>query len=52
MHTRSLGTDYSQGWKGLWLVTLMPFALSASPLAAVTEIASSTMRRRQTFPAA
>jgi hypothetical protein len=40
MHTLSLGTDYSQGWKGLWLVTLMPFALSASPLAAVTEIAS------------
>lgn len=36
MYIRSLGTDYSQGWKGVWLAAWMPFALSASPPAAAT----------------
>jgi hypothetical protein len=31
--------DHSLGWKGLWFAALMPFALSASPLAAATDIA-------------
>ena len=39
MHTRIFGADYVQGWKGLWLAALVPFALSASPLAAATAIA-------------
>ncbi|WP_256353263.1 cyclophilin-like fold protein [Pseudomonas sp. PDM30] len=31
--------DHSPGWRGLWFAALMPFALSALPLAAATDIA-------------
>ncbi len=40
MHTRILGTDDSQTWKGAWLATLMLLALTVSPLATAIDISS------------
>lgn len=48
MHTRSLGTDYSHGWKGFWLAALMPLTLSVLPLAAATAIAGPSTSMENT----
>ena len=48
MHARSLGTDYSQGWKGFWLAAVMPLALSVLPLAVATAIAGPSTSMENT----